>query len=791
MKFSENWLRALAPVDADRADLMHRLTMAGLEVEGVEVLGEGLDGVVIGEIIEAEKHPNADKLRVCMVAVGQGEPLQIVCGAPNARVGLKAPLATIGATLPNGIAIKQAKLRDVDSFGMLCSTRELGLSDDHAGLMELPADAPVGQAFATWIGLPDASIEIKLTPNRPDCLSLRGLAAEVTALYGLTPNDVARIEVDPTTVTTRDVRLDAPADCPRYLGRAIEGIDPAAATPLWLKERLRRCGLRSISAVVDATNYVMLELGQPMHTFDLDALHGGIVVRRAVTGEKIKLLDEREVELDAGFLVIADDRNALAVAGVMGGYDSRVTTTSRNLFLESAHFAPAAVQGRARKLGLHTDASHRFERGVDPELPRQAIERLTQLIVEIAGGAPGPVVEAKSDAHLPLRAPVRLRAARLARVTGIALAATEVERILHALGLRVSACEGGWEVVPPSQRFDIEIEEDLIEEVVRVHGYERVPTAVPRGEIALRLPPEAQVPSAAMRAALIARDYRECLHFSFVASSWLQQWGMAEGAVALANPLSADLDVMRTSLLPGLVDALRRNQSRQLERVRLFEIGKSFQAGDPPIETPRLALVATGTAAAEQWGVSAREIDFFDIKGDLEQLFALTGQAAAFTLRPARVPWLHAGRGAELLREGHVVGFAGCLDPRLAGKLGLAGDVYVAELELVALSARLLPRATELSRYPSLRRDIAIVVEKTIEFARLEDIVRETLGPLLREFVLFDEFAGKGLPENTRSLAMGLILQEASRTLADVDADSAVQSVLAALEQKTGAKLRG
>ena len=791
MKFSENWLRALTHVAADRADLMHRLTMAGLEVEGVEVLGDGLDGVVIGEIVEAEKHPNADKLRVCKVAVGTGEPLQIVCGAPNARAGLKAPLAMIGAKLPGGLEIKKAKLRDVESFGMLCSTRELGLSDDHAGLMELPEDAPTGQSFAQWSGLPDASIEIKLTPNRPDCLSLRGLAAEVTALYGLTPNDAAQIVVEAKTATQRSVNLDAPADCPRYLGRAIEGIDPAAPTPLWLKERLRRCGLRSISAVVDATNYVMLELGQPMHAFDLDTLHGGIAVRRARAGERIKLLDEREVELDSGFLVIADERNALAVAGVMGGFDSRVTATSRNLFLESAHFAPAAVQGRARKLGLHTDASHRFERGVDPELPRQAIERLTQLIVEIAGGLPGPVVEAKADAHLPSRAPVRLRAARLARVTGLDLAANEVERILHALGLRVRGFDGGWEVVPPSQRFDIEIEEDLIEEVVRVHGYERVPTAVPRGEIALRLPPEALVSSAAMRAALIARDYRECLHFSFVASSWLRQWGMAEGAVALANPLSADLDLMRTSLLPGLVDALRRNQARQIERVRLFEIGKSFQAGDPPLETPRLALVAAGTAAAEQWGVPAREIDFFDLKGDLEQLFALTGHAAAFSLRPARVSWLHAGRGAEVLREGRVVGFAGCLDPRLAAELGLPGDVYVAELELAALAARELPRAMELSRFPSLRRDIAIVVEKSIEFERLERIVRETLGPLLREFLLFDEFAGKGLPENTRSLAMGLILQEASRTLADVDADSAVQSVVAALERETGARLRG
>lgn len=791
MKFSENWLRSLAPTKAERADLLHRLTMAGLEVEGVEVLGEGLDGIVIGEIIAAEKHPNADKLRVCQVSVGQGEPLQIVCGAPNACVGLKAPLAMIGAKLPGGIEIKKAKLRDVESFGMLCSTRELSLSDDHGGLMELPAEAPVGQPFAQWLGLPDACIEIKLTPNRPDCLSLRGLAAEVTALYGLTPNDGARIQLDAKSTTSRGVRLDAPADCPRYLGRAIDAIDPTAPTPLWLKERLRRSGLRSISAVVDATNYVMLELGQPMHAFDLDTLAGGIVVRRAGVGETLKLLDERDVVLDPGFLVIADEKQVLAVAGVMGGFDSRVTAASTNLFLESAHFAPAAIQGRARKLGLHTDASHRFERGVDPELPRLAIERLTQLIVDIAGGTPGPVIEAASSAHLPTRAPVRLRAARLSRVTGLTLPASDVEQILHSLGFTVRKFEGGWEVVPPSQRFDIEIEEDLIEEIVRVHGYDRVPTAIPRGEIALRLPPEASVTTAAMRAALIARDYRECLHFSFVSADWLKQWGLDDGGVALANPLSADLGVMRTSLLPGLVDALRRNQARQLERVRLFEVGKSFRAGDPPIETPRVALVATGAAAAEQWGVPDRAIDFFDLKGDLAQLFALTGAPAALSLRPARLPYLHAGRSAEVLRDGRVIGVAGCVDPKLAAELGLTGDVYVAELELVALAERALPKAGELSRYPSIRRDIAIVVEKSIEFARLERIVRETLGQLLRDFVLFDEFAGKGLPENARSLAMGLILQDASRTLADVDADSAVQSVLNALERETGAKLRG
>lgn len=791
MKFSDNWLRSLAHVQADRADLLHRLTMAGLEVEGVEVLGEGLDGVVIGEIIEAEKHPNADKLRVCKVSVGQREPLQIVCGAPNARAGLKAPLAVVGAKLPGGIEIKKAKLRDVESFGMLCSARELGLGDDRGGLMELPADAPVGEAFANWLGLPDASIEIKLTPNRPDCLSLRGLAGEVTALYGQTPNDAAQIVVDAKATTTRDVCLDAPADCPRYLGRAIEGIDPTAESPLWLKERLRRSGLRSISAVVDATNYVMLELGQPMHAFDLDKLSGGIHVRRAQQGESLKLLDEREVVLDPGFLVIADAQQLLAVAGVMGGFDSRVTDASTNLFLEAAHFAPAAIQGRARKLGLHTDASHRFERGVDPELPRQAIERLTRLIVEIAGGKPGPVIEAKSESHLPKRAPVRLRTARLARVTGLDLPADAVERILHSLGFSVREIEGGHEVVPPSQRFDIEIEEDLIEEIVRVYGYDRVPTAVPRGEIALRLPPEAEVPTSAMRHALLARDYRECLNFSFVSAGWLTRWGMAEGGIALANPLSADLGVMRTSLLPGLVDTLRRNQARQLDRVRLFEVGKSFVAGDPPQETLRLALVASGSAVAEQWGVPARAIDFFDMKGDLEQLFALTGSASSFSLHPANRPFLHSGRAAEVHRHGRCIGFLGCLDPKLAGELDLGGDVYVAELELAGLAARQLPRAGTQSRFPSIRRDIAIVVEKSIEFARLEDIVRKTLGPLLRELVLFDEFAGKGLPDGTRSLAMGLILQEGSRTLADADGDAAVQAALAALDREVGAKLRG
>lgn len=792
MKFSENWLRSLADPGCDRTILAERLTMAGLEVEGIEALGDGLDQVLIGEIIAAEKHPNADKLRVCRVAIGTADPLQIVCGAPNARVGLKAPLAPIGASLPNGITIKKVKLRDVESFGMLCSSRELGLGADSDGLLELPADAPTGQPLAAFLGLPDASIEIKLTPNRPDCLGLAGLAAELRALFAL---PVVDDRIEPVTVTStaqRTVALADPADCPRYLGRVIEGVDATAPTPLWMKERLRRSGLRSINVAVDCSNYVLIELGQPTHAFDLDRVDGGIAVRRARAGETLKLLDEREPALDPEFLVIADARQALAVAGVIGGWDSRVTADTRSLFLESAFFAPAAIQGRARKLGLHTDASHRFERGVDPELPRRAIERLSGLIISIAGGRAGPITEAVVASALPQQRPVMLRRQRLARVLGIDIAGARVAEILQSLGMVVETTDSGWSVTAPSKRFDIAIEEDLIEEVARIYGYDAIPEHAPGGEIALAYPSETQVGHGPFRASLLADGCMEALNFSFVAAETLARWGLDADAVALANPLSVELGVMRTSLLPGLVEALKRNQARQQGRVRLFEIGRVFAAGDPPRETERLAAVLTGSARAEQWGEPRRSVDFFDVKGMVERLLALTGDPAGFHFSAERLPsWLHPGRSALVWRGEALVGLLGCLDPRLAQALEVDGDTWVFDLDLAAIAARRLPRASELSRFPSLRRDLAVLVERTVPFARLRAVIAAELGDLLRDCLLFDEFVGPSLPSGTRSLAIGLILQDSSRTLTDLEVERALAGVIDALARETGARLRG
>jgi len=792
MKFSETWLRSLVDIKVDRDTLAHKLTMAGLEVEGVEPIGAALDGIVVGEIVECVQHPNADKLRVCKVATGS-ETLQIVCGAPNARVGLKAPLATIGAKLPNGIEIKQAALRGVDSHGMLCSAKELGIDADASGLMELAADAPTGEALARYLGLPDASLELKLTPNRPDCLSVHGLARDVAALFG-SAFHAPPIDARPSPAKTeRAIRLDAGADCPRYLGRVIEGIDPSAKTPLWLAERLRRSGLRPISAVVDVTNYVMIELGQPLHAFDQSKLSGAVIVRRARAGETLKLLDGSDAKLDPEFLIIADEKNPLAIAGVMGGHDSRVTDATRDVFLESAHFAPAVIMGRARKLGMHTDASHRFERGVDPELPRLAIERATALLVAIAGGKAGPVVEAVRTDDLPRRALVTLRRQRLARVLDVTIDDAEVERILAALGMIVARTADGWRATPPSWRFDIEIEEDLIEEVIRVHGYERVPTRAPRGELRVPPMPEARLSPDRFRSQLAARDYVEAVCFAFLDEETLKRWQLEKGAVALANPLSAELGVMRTSLLPGLVSALVSNRRRQQERVRLFEIGHVFAKGsDWPIETMRIAGVASGTAFAEQWGETPkRAVDFFDVKGDVESVLALTHSKAEFHWSPSTVPWLHPGQSAELKRGERHVGYLGVLHPELANALDTGGDVFAFELDLDVISERPLPSAEAISRYPSLRRDLSFELPEDVPYAAVEAAIRDAVGENLADIVLFDRYAGANLGTNIKSLAIGLILQDRYRTLTDQDADRCRALAVAALEAGCKAKLRG
>lgn len=793
MKFSENWLRSLVDIPADRAALVERLTMSGLEVESVEAIGSQLDGVIIAQIIDCAPHPNADKLRVCRVDTGNGE-VQIVCGAPNARAGLKTPLAKVGAALPGGTTIKAAKLREVESQGMLCSAKELGIDVGASGLMELPDDAPVGAPLAQYLGLPDAAIELKLTPNRADCLGMLGLAHEAAAEFGTQIKSAVVAPIAPQLDALRTIRLEAGADCPRYLGRSVRGAGANTCTPTYMSTRLRAAGIKTINAVVDVCNYVMLELGQPLHAFDESTLAGDIFVRRARAGEMLKLLDDNEAKLDPECLVIADETKPLALAGVMGGFDSRVTEATRDVFLEAAHFAPATIMGRARKFGLNTDAAHRFERGVDPELPRAAIERATALLIEIAGGKPGAVIEAVSPKHLPQRMPILLRRAHIARVLGIEIADDEVQRIFSALAMHIESQQDGWRVTPPGRRFDIEREEDLIEELARIHGYAAIPAKLPAGEPP---PPTARgidVPASALRAQLAARSYHEAICYAFVDAQRLCAWQMDDGAMVLANPLSAEMAVMRTSLLPGLVDALCANRNRQQPRVRLFEIGNSFHVGkaDAPSEVTRIAAVACGNAHAEQWSETGRALDFFDIKGDLQSLIELSSTPQTWSCHRNELPaWLHPGRGARVLRDGVMAGAIGALHPRLLQELDLDEDVHAFELALPPLRARALPRAQPLPRFPSVRRDLAIELPESIDWSQIEACVRSTLDAALAHVLVFDVYTGPGLTSGRKSVAMGLILQDASRTLTDQDADRCTAAVMAALERDVGARLRG
>ena len=805
MKFSENWLRSHVPVDAGREALVATMTAIGLEVEDVEVLGESLQGVVVARIVEAVRHPEADRLQVCRVDAGQGELLQIVCGAPNARAGLVAPLALVGAQVGE-LKIKPARLRGVESNGMLCSARELGLDSDASGLLELPADAPVGQPLAGYLGLPDASIEIKLTPNRADCFSVRGIAFDVAAACGseVVPFDAAPVPA--SIAATLPVRLDAGAQAPRYCGRVIEGVDATAATPIWMAERLRRGGIRPVSLLVDITQYVMLELGQPMHAYDRAALQGPVGVRQARAGEQLKLLDGRDAVLDEGFLVVTDADRAVALAGIMGGHDTRVTDATNQVFLEAAYFAPAAIMGKGRKLGLHTDASHRFERGVDPALAPVAIEVATRLVLELAGGKAGPVEIVELPEYLPEPLPIVLRRARIRRVLGIEIADAEVERILRALGMQVDTLAEGWRVVAPSRRFDVAIEEDLIEELARIHGYERIPTTLPSGAARIAMPTETRLDEATIRRQLVARDLLETINYAFVDAGLLRKWQLDSALVELANPLSAEMAVMRPALLPGLVAALARNVARQAGRVRLFELGKVFalespamdgrvlaegsaSAGMAPIETLRIAAAVCGDAVAPQWGEPTRKVDFHDLKGDLASLAAASG--AELEYRPSTPAFAHPGRSADIYRDGLKIGWIGQLHPRLLRELELDVDVVAFELDLPPLAERALPRAAELSRYPSVRRDLAFVVPEAVSWAALSASVRQAAGPVLREVRLFDRYVGTGVEPGFKSLAMGLILQDNSRTLTDRDVDSVVAEVVAFVEREHGARIRG
>ncbi len=789
MKFSEQWLRSWTNPALDREQLAEKLSLSGLEVDDVQPAAADFSGVVVAEIIRCQPHPDADKLQVCEVEAGS-ERVQIVCGAPNARAGLKAPLAMVGACLPGDFRIKKAKLRGVESFGMLCSARELGLSEDHAGLMELPADAPVGEDLRAWLQLDDAIFDVDLTPNRADCLSIAGMAREVAALTGSTLNEPEMKPVAAESDATFPVELASPEDCPIYLGRVIEGLDLSARTPLWMQEKLRRSGIRSIAPAVDVTNFVMLELGQPLHAFDLDQLAGGIVVRRAKAAEKLVLLDGKEVTLDESYLLIADQEKPLALAGIMGGEHSGVSEQTTRVFLECAWFKPARIMGKARDLGLHTESSHRYERGVDHALQRKALERATELLLQIAGGRPGPVVETVAETQVPQQPCVKLRKARLARILGTDIDDAEVNGIFQRLGFNPRQDEQGWTVQAPSWRVDIAIEEDLVEEVARVHGYNRLPTRAPGGRLRMDAVSESRVPDRAIRQLLVDLGYQECINYSFIAAAEVAAMGQADAGIALANPLSEDMAVMRTSLLPGLMATLDANRKRQQERIRLFETGACFLRDGQPEQPLRLGMLITGPAMPESWAHEARMADFYDLKGDVQTLLSITREPMDIVPPAEPRAWLHPGKSADIVCQGRCVGWLGALHPSYQQRWKLRGEVLAMEMDLTALRQTRPPRYRPVSPYPQVRRDLALLVPEGMRWADIESFVWEKAGETLRAVQIFDLYTGENIEKGCTSIAIGLILQEDSRTLLDEDADRIVQQLVEGLQEKFHIQLR-
>jgi phenylalanyl-tRNA synthetase beta chain len=790
MRVSVEWLKDwLGAVPAPR-ELADRLTMAGLEIEAVEPAAPPLPGVVVGEIVARDRHPNADTLSVCTVLAG-GAPLQVVCGAPNARAGMKAPFAAIGAVLPGGMEIRRAELRGIESSGMLCSARELGLAEDAAGLMELPTELPTGALLTDALGLDDTILEVNLTPNRGDCMSVAGIAREVAVLTGVSVTGPQLRAVPPQSGETFPVELVPGAGCARFAARVVRGVRPDAATPPWMRERLRRAGLRPIGPIVDVTNYAMLELGQPMHAYDLRELDGGIVVRPARAGETLRLLDGREVALDPSVLVIADRAKPLGLAGIMGGEHSGIRSDTTDVLLEVAYFEPGAIAGRGRRYGLVTDASQRFERGVDPTLQERAIERATELLLACAGGVPGPTTVAELAAGLPRRAAVRFRPGRARSVIGAAVSDVDMQRILGHLGMDVRTGPEAWGVTPPSWRFDIAIEEDLIEEVARIHGFDRIPETDPATPVAIRAVPETRIAESVAADLLVQRGYHEAITYSFVDPAMHAVLCPGEPALRLANPISADLAEMRVSLWPGLVRALLENQRRQQSRVRLFEVARKFVVeGSALREVPAIAALAAGPALPEQWGVPAAEVDFFDVRADLEALLRAGGELHRFAFAPAVHAALHPGQSARVLRDGHPVGWIGRLHPEIEQRLGLTYSAVVFELETESGLSAAVPSFREVSRFPSVRRDVAVVVAGQVTVGALLDCVRRSAGALLTDLVVFDIYRGRGIAEGFKSVALGLNLQDVSRTLTDGDTDAVVARVVADLEREHSATIR-
>mgnify|MGYP003665243057 FL=1 len=794
MKVSENWLREWVNPSISSDDLVAQITLAGLEVDEVLPVASAFSGVVVGEIISAEPHPNADKLQVCQVSDGI-EAFQVVCGAPNARAGIKIPFAKIGAVLGADFKIKKAKLRQVESFGMLCSASELGLSDDHDGIMELPSSAKVGEDFRAFLGLDDQIIDVDLTPNRSDCLSVAGLAREVGVLN---KTDVTPVNVIPAQVVIDDtfsVRVDAADACPRYLGRVVRGVDVSAQTPLWMVEKLRRSGIRSIDPIVDITNFVMLELGQPMHAFDLANLSGSVVVRMATAGEKITLLDGQDIALREDTLLIADEKAPLAIAGVMGGKGSGVNEETKDIFLESAFFTPLALAGKARSYGLHTDSSHRFERGVDATLQERAIERATALVVEIAGGQVGPITHAVNEASLPEAAVVTLRRKKLDQYLAMSIDKDLVTDILTRLGLEmIEVTDEAWLTKAPSHRFDIAIEADLIEEVARIYGYDNLPSSMPQAAVNFTPLSETKAQIQVLRSILVSQGYQEAVTYSFIDPVLSKQFLPEIEPVPLANPISADMGVMRPSLVPGLVRAYLHNQNRQQSRVRLFETGRRFigsvDALDKLDQQQQISGLIAGSRDAEAWYHNSEKVDFYDLKAHVEALFALNDGGKP-SYEPSNCVFLHPGRSADIFVEGKFVGVMGELHPQLSKELGVNQPLYVFDIALSAVLQASLPEYKAVSKFPEVRRDLALLVDRAVAVSELEKVILSSAGDALKSVLVFDVYQGQGIDETKKSVALGLTWQHPSHTLSDEEVNNSVEQTVAALFDQLGAVVRG
>ena len=792
MLVSEQWLREWSDPDIESAGLAERLTMAGLEVKRSERGGPELgEHVVIGRVVNVEPHPDADRLLVCTVDAGLGESLQIVCGATNVRADKLVPTALVGAKLPGGLRIRKSKLRGVESQGMLCSAAELGFGDDADGILLLDADAPVGGTLEDYLALRDTVMDLDLTPNRGDCFSILGVAREVAAFSGA---PLGGPVIEPVAASIKDVfpiHIDAPGACPRFVARVVRNVAADASTPFWLCEKLRRAGIRPIHPVVDVTNYVMLELGQPLHSYDLNRIDESIIVRMAKPGEELVLLDGNTVRLEADVLAIADAGGAIGVAGIMGGDSTAVSEQTRDILFEAAFFAPAAISGRARRLALHTDASLRFERGVDPEHQERAIERATSLLLEIAGGEAGPIIEARSDADLPERPAVLLREQRLGAVLGADIPSEIVGELMGGLHLQVERVTEGWMVTPPGFRFDLELEEDLIEEVARSFGYDRVGEQHARVELVLAPASEQKVPLERLQDALVDRGYQEVITYSFGGADLQTRFNPDVTALGLANPISSELTHMRTSLWPGLVAALQANAARQQLRVRIFECGAEYTGLDEGSQERQvIAGLVAGSYLPEQWGEKNVAAGFYEVKADLEALLSLTLEPEVFAFRSESHTALNPAQCARIYRGDRALGWLGVIHPALSKALDVGEATVLFELDLAVLCEARLPSFEAVSRYPAVRRDIAVIVDDTVSVDALTEQVRKAAGAVLREVVIFDVYKGDAIESRRKSIALGLILQETSRTLTDEDADVAIRSVVSRLETEFGARIR-